>query len=240
MDNRTFAGLLAATAAGGPEHHRAHGGAHTARRLLRPGRRGRTAEGRGDGLHPGPGLRRRHGAPAGGDAVASCSAGVERSCRKTPAASAVAAGAGHAYRVRRRLRMVRGAGAPPLSPGGGGGAFGPRRTSEGGALRQSLRGAALPPLRAGNRVLDGGRRRTSVVLAAEGHPLRPDGLRLRRPPRDVERLPGRPLGHGPPGQATRRLLRRPRRAAGGLAGVGRRAHPARDAAQSPPGRHTPG
>ena len=38
--------------------------------------------------------------------------------------------------------------APPLSPRGGGGAFGPRRTHEGGALRQSLRGAALPPLRA--------------------------------------------------------------------------------------------
>ena len=34
-----------------------------------------------------------------------------------------------------------------------------------------------------------------------GHPLRPDGLRLRRPPRDVERLPRGPLGHGPPGQA---------------------------------------
>ena len=41
---------------------------------------------------------------------------------------------------------------PPLSKGGGGGAGGPRRTQEGGALRQSLRGAALPPLRAVHRV----------------------------------------------------------------------------------------
>ena len=117
---------------------------------------------------------------------------------------------------------------------------GPRRTHEGGAVRQSLRRAALPPLRADDRVLDGGRGRTALVLAAEGHPLRPDGLRLRRPPRDVERLPRGPLGNGPPGQAPGRLLRRPRRAAGGLAGVGRRAHPARDPAPSPPGRHTAG
>ena len=50
---------------------------------------------------------------------------------------------------------------------------------EGGAIRQSLRGAALPPLRADHRVLDGrGGGRTSLVLAAEGHTLRPDGLRL--------------------------------------------------------------
>ena len=33
---------------------------------------------------------------------------------------------------------------------------------------------------------------------------------------------------------------RTRRAAGGLAGVGRRPHPARDPAKNPPGRHTPG
>ena len=33
-----------------------------------------------------------------------------------------------------------------------------------------------------------------------GHPLRPDGLRLRRPARAVERLPRRPLGPGPAGQ----------------------------------------
>ena len=53
-------------------------------------------------------------------------------------------------------------------------------------------------------------------------------------------LPGRPLGNGPAGQAPRRLLRRPRRPAGGMAGVGRRAHPATDPAKSPRGRHTPG
>ena len=40
----------------------------------------------------------------------------ERPCNTAPAASAVAAGAGHACRLRRRLRLVRGAGAPPLSP----------------------------------------------------------------------------------------------------------------------------
>ena len=74
----------------------------------------------------------------------------------------------------------------------------------------------------------------------QGHPLRPDGLRLRRPPRDVERLPRGALGHGPAGQAPGRLLRRTRRAAGGLAGVGRRTHPAGDPAPNPPGRHTPG
>ena len=39
MDNRTLAGLLAATPTGGPEHHRAHGGAHPARRLPGPRRR---------------------------------------------------------------------------------------------------------------------------------------------------------------------------------------------------------
>ena len=45
---------------------------------------------------------------------------------------------------------------------------------------------------------------------------------------------------GPPGQAPRSLLRGTRRAAGGLAGVSRRAHPARDIGEDPPGRHTPG
>ena len=43
------------------------------------------------------------------------------------------------------------------------------------------------------------------------------GLRLRRPPRDVGRLPGGDLGPGPPGQAPRCLLRGTRRDAGGLA-----------------------
>ena len=88
-----------------------------------------------------------------------------------------------------------------------------------------------------------GRRRRGnslLVMAEAGHPLRPDGLRLRRPPRDVGRLPRGALGHGPAGQALRRLLRRTRRAAGGLAGVSRRAHPAGDPAANPKGRHTPG
>ena len=61
----------------------------------------------------------------------------------------------------------------------------------------------------------------------QGHPLRPDGLRLRRPARDVARLPRGHLGPGPAGQARRRLLRRTGRDTDGLAGVGRRAHPAR-------------
>ena len=142
--------------------------------------------------------------------------------------------------LRRRLRMVRGAGAPSLSPGGGGGAVGPRHTHEGGALRPALRGAALPPLRPVLRVLHGRGGRTALDLAAEGHPLRADGLRLRRPPRDVGRLPRGPLGPSPPGQAPRFPLRGTRRAAGGLAGVGRRLHPARDPAPHPRGRHTPG
>ena len=166
----------------------------------------------------------------GGDAVQTAAADApERSCGKAPAASAVAAGAGDAGRLRRRLRLVRGAGAPPLSQGGGGGACGPRPTHEGGALRQSLRRAALPTLCANHRVLDGRRGgRTSVVLAAEGHPLRPDGLRLRRPPRDVERIPRWNLGpgscwSGPPTPSTRKSDEI--RVA--WLGVGRRTHPAR-------------
>ena len=172
----------------------------------------------------------------------SCGPGAtERPGEPAPAASAVAAGAGHARWLRRRLRMVRGAGAPSLPPGGGGGAFGPRRTREGGALRQSLRRAALPPLRAVHRVLDGGGGgTTSVVLAEAGHPLRPDGLRLRRPPRDVGRLPRGPLGPRPPGPAPRFLLHGRRRDTGGLAGVSRRTHPAGDIGEDSPGRHTPG
>ena len=66
MDKLTFAGLLAATPPAGlsiieltAELTRPDGS-------LRPGRRGRPAEGRGDGLHPGPGLRLIHGTPSGG------------------------------------------------------------------------------------------------------------------------------------------------------------------------------
>ena len=61
-----------------------------------------------------------------------------------------------------------------------------------------------------------------------GHPLRPDGLRLRRPPRDVGRLPRGLLGPRPPGPAPRFLLHGRRRDTGGLAGVSRRTHPAGD------------
>ena len=93
---------------------------------------------------------------AGGAAMAAAApAQLSGLAGPAPAASAVAAGSGHPSRLRRRLRLVRGAGAPPLSPGGGGGAGGPRHTHEGGALRQSLRGAPLPPLRPVLRVLDG-------------------------------------------------------------------------------------
>ena len=100
--------------------------------------------------------------------------------------------------------------------------------------------SALPPLRTLlHRVLDGGRGgATSLDLDASGHPLRPDGLRLRRPPRAVARLPRGHLGPGPAGQAPRRLLRGTRRYTDGLAGVGRRAHPARRPCKDSPGRHT--
>ena len=92
MDNRTFAGLLAETPPATlsiieltAELTRPDGS-------LRPGRRGRSSEGRGDGLRPGPGLRLGHGAAAGGAAMAAaapalmsglaetCSCGVRRRC----------------------------------------------------------------------------------------------------------------------------------------------------------------
>ena len=63
----------------------------------------------------------------------------------------------------------------------------------------------------------------SLDMPPEGHPLRADGLRLRRPPRVVGRLPRGSLGPRSPGQAPRFLLRGTRRAPGGVAGVSRRA-----------------
>ena len=110
-----------------------------------------------------------------------------------------------------------------------------------GAVRQSLRGAALPTLRSVHRVLAGrGGGRPSLDLPEEGDPLRPDGIRLRRRPRDVARLPRGSLGPRSAGPASRFLLRGRRRDKGGLAGVGRYRHSARDPAPHPPKRHTPG
>ena len=93
-----------------------------------------------------------------------------------------------------------------------GDSLGPRRALQGGAFRTALRRAALPLVRPLLRVLPRRRGRTLMDLAAEGHPLRPDGLRLRRPPRDVGLPPRWHLGPGPTGQGLRRLLRRPGRA----------------------------
>ena len=132
MDTRTFAGLLAATPPNGPAHHRAHGGAHTgptapstwtprphdSRRWRRPAPRRRSTP------RPPDGSWRQCGA--------SCApAAPERASGAAPAASAVAAGAGHHSRLRRRLRMVQRAGAPPLPRRGGGGALGPPTCARG-------------------------------------------------------------------------------------------------------------
>ena len=72
-------GLLAATPPVNLQHHRAHGGAHTARRLPRPGRRGRTTAGGRDR----PASRRRttqlvHRTPPGGAAMQAQAASPPR------------------------------------------------------------------------------------------------------------------------------------------------------------------
>ncbi len=85
-----------------------------------------------------------------------------------------------------------------------------------------------------------GRRCPALHLAQAGHPLRADGLRLRRPPRAVGWLPGGAVGLGPPGPAPRHLLRRPRRNQDGLAGVGSPAHSAGNPAPHPLRWHSAG
>ena len=190
MDNRTFAGLLAATPPADlsiieltAELTRPDGSFDLDAAAARQ-------SGGGAGLRPGAGLRRGHGPPAGGAEMAAAApaqlSGLAKLLlRRPPSLRELVTLVGYADDYAWFAGLVR-----RLFPrGGGGGAGGPRRTHEGGALRPALRGAALPPLRSVLRVLHGRGGRTSLDLAAEGHPLRADGLRLRRPPRDVGRLP---------------------------------------------------
>ena len=97
MDNRTLAGLLAATPPAGlcileltAELTRPDGSFD----LDAAAARQQDVE---LGLRPGPGLRRGHGPPVGGAAMAAAApAQLSGLAGPAPAASAVAAGAGHA------------------------------------------------------------------------------------------------------------------------------------------------
>ena len=210
MDNLTFTGLLAATPPGGPEDNRAHGGAHTARRLLRPGRRGRKAEGRGNGLRPSAGLRLGHRAAARGPAMEAAAPALlsglaEKLLRRPPSLRELITLIGYADDYAWFAALVR-----RLFPDEAEAVLSAPDTRRRVEAFANLFSDRHFPLYAPHlRVPPGRRGRTALVLAAKGHSLPADGLRLRRTPRDVERLPGRHLGNGPAGQALRRLLRRP-------------------------------
>ena len=231
MDNITLAGLLAATPPADLKIIELTAELTLPRRRAGPGRGGGPAVRRGTGLRPGRGLRRRHQAAAGSDAVATAAPPLLSGlARAAPAASAVAAGAGDPGWLRGGLCLVRRAGAAPFSPGSRRDSGRPRREPEASESFAGLFQERHFPLYGPflDFWLDEGDE-PPWSMAPPGNPLRPDGLRVRRPARDVGRVPGGSLGPGPAGRTARLLLHGTRRDKDGLAGVGRRAHPPGDA-----------
>ena len=197
------------------------------------------------GLRPGAGLRLVHGTPAGGDAMEAQAAAPPRLSglaglllRRPPSLRELVTLVGYADDYAWFAGLVR-----RLFPEEAEAALSaPDVRSEGGALRQSLRGAALPPLRPDSS--SSGRRTRGT---------QPPWSWMRRG------IPFDLMGFGYDGlhelwhgyregisalvllaRARRRLLRRTGRDTDGLAGIGRRTHPARDPATDSPRGHTPG
>ena len=156
MDTRTFAGLLAASPPTEPEHHRAHGGAHTARRLPRPGRRGRQDRRRSRlACAQAQDYASSTGRPEGGAAMAAAAPALlsglpQLLLRRPPSLRELVIIVGYAD----DYAWFSGAGAPPLSRRGGGGRSRPptcaRRVER---FANLFAEQALPPLRLRHRVL---------------------------------------------------------------------------------------
>ena len=241
MDNRILAGLLAAVPPVDLRIIELTAELTTSRRLPRPGRRGRPAAGGGTGLRPGAGLRIRHGADVGGAAMATAApprlsglAGLL--LRRPPSLRELVTLVGYADDYAWFAGLVR-----RLFPD------------------EAEAALAAPDVR--QRVV-----RFAELFQERHFPLYAPYFEFQlddgdEPPWTWLRrgIPFELMGFGYDGlhemwdgyreglsamallvKAPRRLLRRPRRAAGGMVGIGRRPHPATDPAQSPRRRHTPG